>query len=100
SSLLAMSEETAAEAERVIASKSGEPWHEAATAALAREGAADYETHEEIATIWNDMAPAYFSQWDERYRPAFTMEWLPPEPLRQCTAWITDTREAARAVTA
>jgi len=100
SSLLAMSEETAAEAERVIASKSGEPWHEAATAALAREEAADYETPEELAAIWNDMAPAYFSQWDERYRPAVTMEWLPPEPLRQFNAAIPDIREAARAITA
>ena len=44
SSLLAVTDEMTAEAERVLASKSGEPWHEAAMAALAREEAADYET--------------------------------------------------------
>src|SRR3954470_12897395 len=46
SSLLAVSEAAQAEAERVLASKTGEPWHEAAMAALAREEAADYETPE------------------------------------------------------
>jgi pimeloyl-ACP methyl ester carboxylesterase len=100
SSLLAVSEAAQAEAERVLASKSGEPWHEAAMAALAREEAADYETPEELAEIWNAMAPAYFSEWDERYRAAVTMEWLPPEPLRQFNAAIPDIREDARAITA
>ena len=46
------------------------------------------------------MAPAYFSQWDERYRPAVTMDWLPPDPLKEFNAAIPDIREAARAITA
>jgi pimeloyl-ACP methyl ester carboxylesterase len=100
SSLLAVSEDMTAEAERTLAGKSGEPWHAAAMAALAREEAADYASPEELAQIWNDMAPAYFSQWDERYRPAVTMNWLPPEPLKEFNAAIPDIREAARAITA
>ena len=100
SSLLALTDEMTAEAERVLASKSDEPWHEAAMAALAREEAADYETPEELAEMWNDMAPAYFSQWDEQYRPFVAVDWLPPEPLKAFNAAIPDLREAARAITA
>jgi pimeloyl-ACP methyl ester carboxylesterase len=100
SSLVAVTEEMGAEAERVLASKSGEPWHAAASAALAREEAGDYETPEDLAQMWNDMAPAYFSQWDERYRPLVEVDWVPPEPLKAFNAAIPDLRETARAVTA
>jgi pimeloyl-ACP methyl ester carboxylesterase len=100
SSLLAVTDEMTAEAERVLASKSGEPWHEAAMAALAREEAADYESPEDLARMWNDMAPAYFSQWDERYRPQVEVDWAAPEPLKEFNAAIPDLREAARGITA
>lgn len=100
SSLLAVSEEMSAESERVLASKSGEPWHAAAMDALAREEAGDYETPEDLAQIWNAMAPAYFSQWDERHRPHIEMDWLPPEPLRAFNAATPDVREAARGIAA
>ena len=100
SSLLAVTEEMGAEAERVLGSKSGEPWHAAATAALAREEAGDYETPEELAQMWNDMAPAYFSQWDERYRPLVEVDWVPPEPLKAFNAAIPDLRGAARGIAA
>lgn len=100
SSLLAVTPEMEAEADRVLASMSAEPWHEAAMAALAREEAGDYATPDETAAMWNDMAPAYFSRWDERYRPQIEVDWLPPEPLKAFNAAIPDLRDVARAITA
>ena len=100
SSLLAISEEMTAEAERVLASKSGEPWHEAAMAALAREEAADYETPEELAADLERHGARVLLAVGRALRPRSTMDWLPPEPLKEFNAAIPDIREAARAITA
>jgi pimeloyl-ACP methyl ester carboxylesterase len=50
--------------------------------------------------MWNEMAPAYFSQWDERYRPQVEVDWAAPEPLKEFNGAIPDLREAARGITA
>lgn len=91
--LAAFTPEMQAEAERVIASFAGEPWHADAVAALAREESGDYGTREEAASMWNAMAPLYFSRWDERYRPLVEVERLNPEPLRQFNATPFDLRD-------
>jgi pimeloyl-ACP methyl ester carboxylesterase len=80
--LAAITPEMQEEAARVIESKAGEPWHADAVAALAREEAGDFETPEEMAAMWNAMAPIYFWRWDERYRPLVEVERLPVEPLK------------------
>jgi proline iminopeptidase len=90
--LAAFTPEMEAEAQRVIDGLAGEPWHAAATAALAREEAGDYDTPEEGAAMWNAMAPLYFSRWDERYRPLVEVERMNPEPLRQFNATPFDLR--------
>jgi len=90
--LAAFTPEMQAEAERVIASFAGEPWHAAATAALAREESGDYGSPEEGAAMWNAMAPLYFSRWEERYRPLVEVERMNPEPLRQFNATPFDLR--------
>lgn len=90
--LAAFTPEMEAEAKRVIESRAGEPWHAAATAALAREEAGDYGTPEEGAEMWNAMAPLYFSRWDERYRPLVEVERVNPEPLRRFNATPFDLR--------
>jgi proline iminopeptidase len=90
--LAAFTPEMQAEAERVIASFADEPWHAAATAALAREESGDYGTPEEAAAMWNAMAPLYFSSWEERYRPFVEVERMNPEPLRQFNATPFDLR--------
>jgi pimeloyl-ACP methyl ester carboxylesterase len=90
--LAAFTPEMQEEAERVIAGFAGEPWHAAATAALAREEAGDFGTPEEGAEMWNAMAPLYFSHWDERYRPLVEVERMNPEPLRQFNATPFDLR--------
>jgi pimeloyl-ACP methyl ester carboxylesterase len=90
--LAAFTPEMQAEAEKVIASFAGEPWHADATAALAREEAGDYGTPEEAAAMWNAMVPLYFSRWEERYRPLVEVERMNPEPLRQFEATPFDLR--------
>lgn len=90
--LAAFTPEMQAEAERVIASFAGEPWHADATAALAREESGDYGNPEEAAAMWNAMAPLYFSRWQERYRPLVEVERMNPEPLRQFNASPFDLR--------
>jgi pimeloyl-ACP methyl ester carboxylesterase len=92
SALAAITPEMQTEAERVIASKAGEPWHAAAVEALAREEAADFETPEEMAAMWNAMAPVYFSRWDERYRQLVEVERLPVQPLKDFNATPFDLR--------
>ena len=81
--LAAVTPEMLDEAQRAIDARAGEPWHAAATAALALEETGGYQSPEEAAAMWNDMAPLYFSRWDERYRPLVEVERLNPEPLRQ-----------------
>ena len=90
--LAAFTPEMQAEAEQVIASFAGEPWHADAVVALAREESGDYGTPEEAAAMWNAMAPLYFSRWDERYRPLVEVERMNPEPLRQFNATPFDLR--------
>jgi pimeloyl-ACP methyl ester carboxylesterase len=90
--LAAFTPEMQAEAEQVIASFAGEPWHGDATAALAREESGDYGTPEEAGAMWNAMAPLYFSRWEERYRPLVEIERMNPEPLRQFNATPFDLR--------
>jgi proline iminopeptidase len=80
------------EAKRTIDGKSGERWHAAAVSALEREEAGDYETPDDVAAMWNAMAPLYFSRWDERLRPLVEVESLPPEPLRSFNATPFDLR--------
>ena len=90
--LAAFTPEMEAEAKRAIDARAGEPWHAAAVAALAREEAGDYGDEEEAAQMWNDMAPLYFSRWDERYRPLVEVARMNPEPLRQFNATPFDVR--------
>ena len=90
--LAAFTPEMQAEAERVIATFAGEPWHADATAALAREEEGDHLSPEEAAEMWNAMVPLYFSRWEERYRPLVELERMNPEPLRQFNATPFDLR--------
>ena len=80
------------EAERVIATFAGEPWHADAIAALACEEEGGYSSPEEAAEMWNAMVPLYFSRWEERYRPLVEVERMNPEPLRQFNATPFDIR--------
>jgi pimeloyl-ACP methyl ester carboxylesterase len=93
SALAALTPEMQEEAGRVIASKAGEPWHADAVAALEREEAGDYETPEDMAEMWNAMAPIYFWRWDERYRPAVEVDRLPVQPLKDFNATPFDLRD-------
>jgi pimeloyl-ACP methyl ester carboxylesterase len=81
--LAALTPELEAEASRAVAAREGEPWYAAAAEALRREAAGEYETPEECAAMWNDMAPLYFARWEERYRPLVEVGSFSPEPLRQ-----------------
>lgn len=92
SALAALTPEMQEEAGRVIASKAGEPWHADAVAALAREEAGDFETPEDLAAMWNAMAPIYFWRWDERYRPAVEVDRLPVQSLKDFNATPFDLR--------
>lgn len=92
SALAALTPEMQAEAERVVASKADEPWHAEAVAALAREEAADYETPEDMAAMWNAMAPIYFWRWDDRYRPHVEVDALPVQPLKDFNSTPFDLR--------
>lgn len=93
SALAAFTPEMRADADRVVASKAGEPWHADAVAALAREEAADYETAEDVAGMWNAMAPLYFWRWDERYRPLVEAQALPVKPLKEFNSTPFDLRD-------
>jgi len=90
--LAALTPEMEAEMKRAVEAAAGQPWHAEAVAALAREEAGDYETPEDNAQMWNEMAPIYFSTWDERYRPLVEVERLPTEPLRAFNASTFDLR--------
>ena len=65
--LAAFTEEGQANANAVIASKSAEPWHADAVAALEQEERGEID---DLAALWIREAPLYFAKWDERYRPA------------------------------
>jgi proline iminopeptidase len=90
--LAAVTDEMQEEGKRTIDGKSRERWHAAAVSALEREEAGDYETPDDVAAMWNAMAPLYFSRWDERLRPLVEVESLPPEPLRSFNATPFDLR--------
>jgi proline iminopeptidase len=90
--LAAITPEMEAETKRAVEAASGRPWHAKAVAALEREEAGDYATAEDNAQMWNEMAPLYFSSWDERYRPLVELERLPTEPLRAFNASSFDLR--------
>ena len=92
SALAALTPEMEQEAARVMASKAGEPWHADAMAALAREEAGEFDTPEEMAAMWNAMAPIYFWRWDERYRPLVEVDALPVQPLKEFNATPFDLR--------
>ncbi|MGZ4334685.1 MAG: alpha/beta fold hydrolase [Gaiellaceae bacterium] len=81
--LAAVTPELQDEMKRAIDARAGEPWHAVATAAIAREESGGFRTPEDAAAMWNDMAPLYFSRWEERYRPLVEVDRLNPEPLRQ-----------------
>lgn len=100
SALAALTPEMQAEAERVIASKAGEPWHAAAVEALGREERGDYETAEDLGAMWNAMAPVYFWRWDERYRPLIAADRLPVQPLKDFNATPFDLRPELGRITA
>src|SRR3954452_13622392 len=57
--LAAFTPEMEEEAKRALAEASGEPWHAAAAAALAREELGEFATPQETAAIWNEMVPLY-----------------------------------------
>jgi len=90
--LAAFTDEMQEEAKRAIDARADQPWHPAAAAALAREEAGDYETPEDVGALWNELAPLYFSTWDERFRALVEAESLPPEPLRSFNATPFDLR--------
>jgi pimeloyl-ACP methyl ester carboxylesterase len=90
--LAALTDEMKEEAKRLIEAKSAEPWHATAAAALDREEAGEYETPADVARIWNEIAPLYFSAWDERFRPLVEVDRLPPDPLRSFNATPFDLR--------
>jgi pimeloyl-ACP methyl ester carboxylesterase len=98
--LAAFTDELKAEADRIIASHAGEPWHAAAIAALEREERGEYETPAETAAMWNDTAPLYFAAWQDRYRAAVEVELLEPEPLRSFNATPFDLRPKLGRITA
>lgn len=100
SALAALTPEMQEEAGRVIASKAGEPWHAEAVAALEREERGDYETPEDLAAMWNAMAPIYFWRWDERYRPFVEVDALPVQPLKDFNATPFDLRPDLGRITA
>jgi pimeloyl-ACP methyl ester carboxylesterase len=56
------------EYERSVAGRAGEPWYEAATAALEAEGEGRFDSTEELEALCLAMAPMYFAHWDERAR--------------------------------
>ena len=90
--LAAFTPEMEAEAKRAVEARAGEPWHAVATAALAREEAGDYATPEDAAQLWNEMAPLYFSRWEDRYRPLVEVARMNPKPMRQFGANPFDLR--------
>jgi len=100
SGLAAFTPEMDEEAKRAIEAKAGEPWHAEAVAALEREAAGEYETPEDNARMWNEMAPVYFSTWDESYRPLVGVERLPTEPLRAFNASSFDLRPGLQRIDA
>jgi proline iminopeptidase len=67
STIAAITAETKDEMERLKAARQDEPWYQTAEAALAREEQGDYDD-ETFAQLWRDMAPMYFSRWDDRYQ--------------------------------
>jgi proline iminopeptidase len=60
--------------------------------ALAKVGHVAY-TAEGMAAVWNEMAPAYFAQWDERYRPYVCVDRIEPGPLQAIQATRPDLRD-------
>jgi pimeloyl-ACP methyl ester carboxylesterase len=91
STLAAFTPELAEAGERMKETKAGEPWYDAALAALAQEEAGAYETAEEATAMWLAMAPIYFSRWDERYGDVIDVT-LEPAPLKAFNAQPFDVR--------
>jgi proline iminopeptidase len=63
--LAAFTDGMAAEAERLVRERRDEPWFGEATAALKDEEEGNYD---DMAALWERMAPLYFGRWDEGYR--------------------------------
>ena len=64
--LAAVTEGMEAEAERLIRDKRDEPWYGQAVEALKDEEKGNFD---DLAKLWERMAPLYFGRWDESYRP-------------------------------
>jgi proline-specific peptidase len=56
------------EAERLMASRAGEPWYAAAVAALTAEEEGRFDTPEQLEELCRAMAPMYFARWDDAAR--------------------------------
>jgi proline-specific peptidase len=63
--LAAFTDEIKRFADEFVESKSGEPWHDDAIAALDEEENGEID---DMAALWQREAPLYFARWDERYR--------------------------------
>jgi pimeloyl-ACP methyl ester carboxylesterase len=63
--LAAFTDEVKQFADDYVESKSGEPWHDDAVAALAEEQNGEVG---DLAALFEREAPLYFARWDERFR--------------------------------
>jgi proline iminopeptidase len=61
--------------------------------ALAKVDPRTLHTPEGVAALWNEMAPAYFAQWNESYRPYACVDRLEPGPLQAIQTARPDLRD-------
>lgn len=97
--VVAVDDEAKKFADEYLESKSGEPWHDDAVAALAGE---DNGNVGDIAGLWVREAPLFFSNWDERYLPAVLAEGVGASsaPLEQVNTAKIDLRSELARITA
>jgi proline iminopeptidase len=97
--LAAFTDEAKAFADDFIESKAGEPWHDAAVAAISEEENGEID---DLGALWQRQAPLYFAHWDERYRPAMVAAAVGAagEPLLEFNEVGFDVRDELSAITA
>ena len=97
--LAAVTEGMVAEGERLIREKRDEPWYGQAVEALQDD---EEGTYDDLAELWERMAPLYFGRWDENYRP-FVQKMsagASAVPAKQYDGSELDIREELRQITA
>lgn len=97
--LAAFTDEGKAFAEQFIESKSDEPWHDDAVAAISEEENGEVD---DLCALWQRQAPLYFARWHEDYRPAMVACALGAagEPLLEFNEVGFDVRDELGAITA